>query len=732
MNGEDKVNKDVCDSLVNMDFTNYNYICKSLGYESGDVYNYTMIKNYCKIMKNNNYEIEKIYTYRDTNKELRMYVEGYGLQKMTAIFRDALVSGIYTDYDIVNSQPSLILYILKKNHCDTSMMYDYITERDKILNELMELYDIPRWESKRLILKSINSPYIINKVNKKIVKKNSWLNRFNEYCISIQIQLENRYKDFVKILKTKKDYHAGKLMNMLYTKLESKILNMIRDKYNVKVPIFDGFLTDQKIPIDELIALTNQYGITWTNKEVKNEIMEYLKSNGKETLFGLSPIDIRDKILNGILLNKYFMEGGNRYMKVNGEWTDNKNRIKHNISNILKNFDIYVGEENKYKPVNTNSGITGIENEIYKNPVINDEFSRDIYENTKYKLVFQDGYFDFKLNKYIKEDIDSFVAINKVLDFERNEIVRQEIYDNVLNPIFSVVESRNDYNERIILRDYFLYKMSRIMAGHIEDKNWVLMLGLRDSGKGVLMDFFGNCFEKYISTTDAGSFRFKSNNGAKNNSWIIDFIHRRLCLVSEIPMENMTDSIDGNMIKKFCSGGDEIEGRQNYMDERKFKIQSSLVICCNDLPKINPADALEKAIPIDMKTKFVDMELESNAEVVYWKKNDWVKTDFIRKPEIMNEFILMILEAYNNQIEYPKELLEKFMEEGDDDDDQKLYKLFRKNPDAEVEYDDIKYLCKASNIHITQRMIIKKLKIKYSCISRKSNGKYILIGIEKF
>ena len=111
MNGTDIVNQEICDKLVSMDFTNYNHICKTLGYECGDVYNYTMIKNYCKIMKNNNYQADKDYTYRDTNKELRLYVEGYGLQKMTAIFRNALVAGLYTDYDIVNSQPSIILYI---------------------------------------------------------------------------------------------------------------------------------------------------------------------------------------------------------------------------------------------------------------------------------------------------------------------------------------------------------------------------------------------------------------------------------------------------------------------------------------------------------------------------------------------------------------------------------------------------------------------------------------------
>ena len=38
------------------------------------------------------------------------------------------------------------------------------------------------------------------------------------------------------------------------------------------------------------------------------------------------------------------------------------------------------------------------------------------------------------------------------------------------------------------LLNYFLYRMSRIMGGCIEDKMWVKLEGLRNCGKGLLSD----------------------------------------------------------------------------------------------------------------------------------------------------------------------------------------------------------------------------------------------------
>ena len=51
--------------------------------------------------------------------------------------------------------------------------------------------------------------------------------------------------------------------------------------------------------------------------------------------------------------------------------------------------------------------------------------------------------------------------------------------------------------------------MSRIIAGHIEDKRWILFQGLRNCGKGMISDMLKNSFESYIRTTNSGNFIIK-------------------------------------------------------------------------------------------------------------------------------------------------------------------------------------------------------------------------------
>ena len=52
--------------------------------------------------------------------------------------------------------------------------------------------------------------------------------------------------------------------------------------------------------------------------------------------------------------------------------------------------------------------------------------------------------------------------------------------------------------------------------------------------------------------------------------------------------------IDGNIIKGWCSGGDEHTTRQLYKTSpTQFKMQPMLAFFANDFPEIEPADALE-------------------------------------------------------------------------------------------------------------------------------------------
>ena len=52
--------------------------------------------------------------------------------------------------------------------------------------------------------------------------------------------------------------------------------------------------------------------------------------------------------------------------------------------------------------------------------------------------------------------------------------------------------------------------------------------------------------------------------------------------------------MDGSLIKKICSGGDKIQLRTNYVNENNIRIQGTLILFDNDMPKVEPADCFQK------------------------------------------------------------------------------------------------------------------------------------------
>jgi hypothetical protein len=245
-----------------------------------------------------------------------------------------------------------------------------------------------------------------------------------------------------------------------------------------------------------------------------------------------------------------------------------------------------------------------------------------------------------------------------------------------------VEPDNSEKDEQYQLMEYFLYVCSQFIAGNIETKKWMNFQGLRNSGKGVLADLLKKSFEKYVLTTNSGNFKFKSNVGdeQKSLSWLIDYQFNRIALTSEIDIcDDM--KLNGNMIKKFTSGGDDIMARKNFKDEYEFKIQAGLIIMCNDMPLIQPTDALETCDEFIMKSKFIDSDFPENNKLngyKYYKKDPFIKSDFLNKDEVLNEFILIILEYYDNYKEYPENMKKQKIQDLEDEDDMsKLFNLYK-------------------------------------------------------
>jgi hypothetical protein len=324
---------------------------------------------------------------------------------------------------------------------------------------------------------------------------------------------------------------------------------------------------------------------------------------------------------------------------------------------------------------------------------INNMFLNDLWNSTLNKIYFENGYYDFTKNQFIKtEDFIAYHLIPRNYNDISNKKIREEIYNKILNPIFSY-ENEDDIIGKQ-KRDTFLYKMSRCMSGDYKSKNWFIMIGMRNCGKSVLTSLLQNCFSTYINFTNAENFKVSTTDDIqKKLGWMIDVEFSRLIITQEISIVNKNDKICSATIKKCCSGGDSICARKLHCDPRNFKIQAGLLMCCNDIPPMSHSDVMETCITFNMKSKFIDENYKETKlkSYKYFNKDDGIK-DFIERPDVINEFIKILFKAYNNKVELLQE--DDNIEEDEASDMTKLLECFEETEDKEdiVEFKHIEEL----------------------------------------
>lgn len=160
----------------------------------------------------------------------------------------------------------------------------------------------------------------------------------------------------------------------------------------------------------------------------------------------------------------------------------------------------------------------------------------------------------------------------------------------------------------------YLEHCARALGGCIEDKDWLVCIGERNSGKGTLQAMHEAAWNPYVLTLDGGAFLIERSSGggdaAKKNSAFIDAEYKRLLFTQEMTYDKDTHvKLNGGLIKgKLASGGDTLCARKNYKDEINFKVQARCFISCNDLPPVTPADALQTCSIFQMRAVFSDVE----------------------------------------------------------------------------------------------------------------------------
>ena len=81
-------------------------------------------------------------------------------------------------------------------------------------------------------------------------------------------------------------------------------------------------------------------------------------------------------------------------------------------------------------------------------------------------------------------------------------------------------------------------------------------------------------------------------------------------------------TLDGALLKKVASGGDQIRARLLYHNATRFRLQGRLLMCANDMPDCQPDDALETVLSIPFQTTFcADPKYEGEREAGMWSRS---------------------------------------------------------------------------------------------------------------
>ena len=119
-----------------------------------------------------------------------------------------------------------------------------------------------------------------------------------------------------------------------------------------------------------------------------------------------------------------------------------------------------------------------------------------------------------------------------------------------------------------------------------------------------------------------------------------------------------------------------------------------------------------------MKSKFIDKDFPKEKMLngyKYYPKDPYIKTDFINNEDVLNEFIIIILEYYNKHCEYPAGLLEdQRLENNEDDDMTKLFNLYEFTYDSndKINNDNLRVDLKYNRINMSMLKMRKMLRAK--------------------
>ena len=227
-----------------------------------DVY-HNQVRNFLIRCIENNGNVKS--SYKQKNNQGRFYVSKFGIQSLQYKLRGFLIPRNVIDYDIKNCHLVLLHNELIKLNVDNykySTLTYYINNRQKVLE------DNGGKKFKKTILMAMNSDTFNS--------KNTFINKFIKELQPLKSLLlqQDNYKEIkTNNINNPISSRVNKILCIRENEIIQKVINTYNLTNNTLIPMFDGFMTNYNIDIEDLNELTKQYNIEWTVKESDSSIV---------------------------------------------------------------------------------------------------------------------------------------------------------------------------------------------------------------------------------------------------------------------------------------------------------------------------------------------------------------------------------------------------------------------------------------------------------------------------
>ena len=584
----------------------------------------------------------------------RAHVVGFGLQLCHSKLRNFLAEGLLRDYDMVNAHPSLLLDLSKEWGLQLPALAKYVENRAACLDE-MQL-------SKKDILVRLNldNPRGSGKteLERKLMAEFAEARTF-------------AYGKFAEDHPTKnKDNPKASVLNKILNIRENGVLaEKVKaiDGLKVCIPMFDGFLTDLQVPN---VDGATEGSISWKEKPIVNNItvdgVDGGAADTPENREGGRNDEVNaNRILSGFKgrifqTSTFGTFGLMMYDARGGFWTFNPMEHKRLVHE--RSADLLVDNSK-----NGDKTFRTLYSDAYslvtcKAPMLRfDEF----LGKSKGKLLFRNGVLDMRTFEMLPHDpgFYFFHRIDRDYDvnhFRKDTSLVEEVRTRIFDKPFTDEEKRN----------YVIEFYARALAGHIEDRRCMALLGQTKTGKGKQTSLLQKAAGDFV-----GSFNTEAivSSAAKANrepalqwGWLRngDLYLTRLMIANEVEMTNdhighrtKTRPLNGNAIKRLVSGGtDDIQMRDLYQPQIKCPNQATMIMLANDLPKVNPADdALLDRFSI------VEFDRSASSKIKEDNETHFVGDDsidsFVERIDVCDAFICLLCIYYAETIKEGKSVL---------------------------------------------------------------------------